>query len=76
MRLRAVLVSLALLAGAAGCGDSKKGDNSNIQTPNDQPIGGPQQSLGSGGGEKPAQLGTVKPGKGGPPKPLPTVELK
>jgi hypothetical protein len=75
MRLRAVLVSLALLAGAAGCGDSKKGDNSNIQTPNDQPIGAPQ-SLGSGRDGKPAQLGTVQPGKAGPPKPLPIVEVK
>lgn len=75
MRLFAVLGLLALLAGGpAGCGESKKGDNSNIQTPNDQPIGAPS-GLKSGGG-KPGDLGTVQPGKGGPGKPLPTVEIK
>ena len=57
MRPFAVLALLALFATGAGCGDSKKGDNSHIQTPNDQPIGTPQPL----GGGKPG-MSTPAPG--------------
>jgi hypothetical protein len=83
MRTLVLFVSV-LACGAAGCGKSGTPDNSNIQTPNDQPIvspagvgggkatpaGGPQV-LGGAGGQ---QLGVAAPGKAG--KPLPRLEIK
>ena len=77
MRAFAWLLSLAALAGGpVGCGESKKqGDNSDIQTPNDQPLGMPKGVGGAPAGNKAGgvQFGT---GQGKPGKPLPPIELK
>ncbi|MDY3552292.1 hypothetical protein R5W24_001372 [Gemmata sp. JC717] len=62
------LALLLFVTGAAGCGS--KQDNSKIQSPSDQPIGGPK-ALGSQGGE-PVNLGAGNKGRGAAPK----VELK
>jgi hypothetical protein len=70
MRSFLAFVLIVLLGGLLGCGKSGKPDNSDIQTPNDQPIGMPKQL---GGDSKPAQLG----GKGGGKEvPLPIIEIK
>ena len=68
-------VVLALVCCASGCGKSNKADNSNIQSPSDQPIGAPK-AIGSGGA--PVQLTgpNAKPGKGNGGKPLPQIEIK
>lgn len=76
--MRSLMTALGLLAllavGPVGCGDSKRGDNSNIQTPNDQPIGAPK---GLGSDAKPGQLGApAKSGDKKANKPLPAVEIK
>jgi hypothetical protein len=75
MTMRTIAVLLAALAfGAAGCGKSDKPDNSNVQSPNDQPIGVPQQF---NAGAQPARLDAPSAQVvGHKPKPLPNVEVK
>ncbi len=87
MRTLALFI-VVLVCGIVGCGNSDKPNNSNIQSPNDQPIAGPN-AVGSpapnggpqpiGGpqvlnGTKAPQLGKGSDNKGG--KPLPIVEIK
>src|SRR5690242_5928566 len=81
--MRTLVRFVLVLACGAGCGRSNTPDNSNIQTPNDQPIGGP---AGLGGG-KPIPVGVSQPADAtkGPQsgvvpakgvKALPRIEMK
>ena len=77
--MRTFVVLLAALAlGAAGCGKSDKPNNSNIQTPDNQPIGMPKPP---DGGAKPVKggisvQGGAEKGAGKALPPVPPLVVK